>query len=74
MIYVVLEIQSDGNTASVLPWTFKDDYNGAQAKFHAVCSVAAISSVPIHTCMIVTDSGEVMEVKRFYHGGQGAEE
>jgi hypothetical protein len=69
MIYLVLEIQSDGNTASVLPWTFKDNLQGALAKFYTVCSAMAVSKVPIHSCMIITDSGELIKQEKFYHEG-----
>ena len=57
MLYIVIEIQSNGATCSTIPWSFTTE-QAAQAKYFAVCSAAVASSVPIHTVVIMTDSGE----------------
>lgn len=61
MIYIVLEIQSNGETASVIPWSYKDDYEGAMAKFHTILAAAAVSTVPIHSAVIIDDQGNVIK-------------
>lgn len=61
MIYIVLEIQSTGETASVIPWSFVNDFEGAMAKFHTILAAAAISSVPMHSAVIIDDQGHVVK-------------
>lgn len=68
MLYIVIEIQSNGTTCSTIPWAY-DTEQAAQAKYFAVCSAAVASSVPIHTVIIMTDRGELIRSERFYHAG-----
>lgn len=44
MVYYVLEIQSDGNTGSVIPFAYGNDKAEAESKFHAILSVAERSN------------------------------
>lgn len=60
--YVVCELQNGvigGNS-----WVFNDpaktdieNQNAAMAKYHSVLAVAALSSVPVHSCVIIRDDG-----------------
>lgn len=59
MAYVIIELQTDanGNTATP-PLVTKKDRNEALQTFLATASVAAVSSVPIHTVIVTTETGE----------------
>ncbi len=59
MAYVIIELQTDanGNTATP-PLVTKKDRNEALQAFLATASVAAVSNVPIHTVIVMTETGE----------------
>lgn len=62
--YVVIEMQNGiigGNT-----WTY-DDRADAEVKFYQVLSEVVKSPVEIHTVMLVTDEGFVIDNKCYKH-------
>ena len=67
MKYVVIEMQTyiDG-TFGNLSWMF-DDYNQAASKFHSVLTNAAISNLPVHTCVLLGNEGTVFDVRAYQH-------
>lgn len=66
MVYIVLEIQSDDIQAGTLVTSFTDK-NKAESKFHTVLSAAAISSVPIHSAVLLTDMGKTLKTETYKH-------
>ena len=68
MKYLVIEIQksSDG-TIAVPPIATFDTYFDAAARYHQILSVAAISEVPVHTALILTDVGQEIALDTFNH-------
>ena len=56
MATVVIEIQSDRETASVLTNSYTDR-NDAENKYHTILAYAAKSSVPVHSAVMLTDEG-----------------
>lgn len=72
MVYYVLEIQSDGNTGSVIPFAYGNDKAEAESKFHAILSVAAKSSVPYHSAFLMSDEG-FMNMERYKHVSEESE-
>ena len=67
MKYLVIEIQTfaDG-TVSNLTYSF-DTENEAVAKYHSILSVAAVSKVPMHACMLFTNNGISLRSESFSH-------
>lgn len=65
-MFVVLEIQTTESTMSATPWKF-DSLAEAKQKYHSVLAFAAVSSVPIHTAMIVSSYGQVVSAEYFEH-------
>lgn len=65
-MYIVLEIQSTGNTSSVLSFTFED---GAEAenKYHTILAYAAKSSVPIHSAVMLNEMGTYIKNEYYLH-------
>ena len=69
MLYIVIEIQSIGNSCTTLTWSFNNQ-DQAMAKFFSVLAAAAVSSVPIHSAVIITDRGDMVRSEHFYHAGE----
>lgn len=65
MKYIVLEIQS-GDTISTIVNDY-DNINQAESKYHQILTAAAISNVPKHSAMIITDEGFVQKVDCYIH-------
>lgn len=64
MKYTVVEIQNGIVGANV--WTY-DAQEQAEAKYHSVLSVAAVSSVAVHTAMLVTEEGFTVAYQCYKH-------
>ncbi len=64
-MYFVLEIQI-GSTGSILPFAF-DNLADAEAKYHAILSVAAKSAVPKHSAVLMAENGITMKQESYFH-------
>ena len=69
MKYIVLEIQklADGSVA-VPPISSHDTLNAARSAFFTVCAAAAVSDVPLHSAVMLTESGQTLGLESFDHG------
>ena len=65
MLYYVTEIQS-GATGAVIPFVF-DNLPEAEAKYHSLLSVAALSNVPKHGAMLFTEDSFVTNHEVYVH-------
>lgn len=68
MNYIVIEIQTyaDGTTGIL-----SDSYSeltAAWQKYYTVLAAAAVSSVTVHTALIMSNDGRPIESKCFKHG------
>ncbi len=66
-MYLVIELQKSGETLSNISFAYSD-YNQAVSKYHALLSVAAISSVECHAVSLLEDTGRVVHYEWFEHG------
>lgn len=65
--YFVTEIQTwDGGSVQNPTWAY-DNENSALAKYHSVLASAAVSSLPVHACMMFTDEGFYLRSECFKH-------
>lgn len=65
MKYVVIEIQTSAAGAiSVLTFTH-DTLPEAQSKYHSVLSYAAVSDLPIHSCVLLRSDGATLASEYF---------
>lgn len=64
MKYTVIEMQNGVVGANV--WTF-DEINQAEAKYHAVLSVAAVSAVKTHAAAILNETGFLVRSQCYTH-------
>ena len=67
MKFLVIEIQTNANGAvSYLVDTF-DSQALAEQKYFLVLSAAAVSSIPIHTAVLLTNTGATLEKRVYTH-------
>lgn len=60
MKYIVIELQtnSDG-TVGNLVYAF-DDIQSAESKYHAVLATAALTTLPMHACVLLQSDGKML--------------
>ena len=66
MKYLVIEIQkfSDG-TVAVPPIATYDSYFEALSRYHTLLAAAAISDVPVHTCVLLNEVGQELRMDSY---------
>lgn len=69
MKYIVVEIQTDaeGNVATIT--TQHDALNAAQSAYYGILAAAAISAVPVHSAVLMTNEGISILFNCFDHTG-----
>lgn len=75
MKYVVIEIQkfSDG-TIAVPPVNTYDSFFDAASRYHTILAAAAVSEVPVHSAVMLTETGQQIRLDTFNHtDGEPAE-
>lgn len=71
-MYIVMEIQNSGSVATLIDQYA--DKNQAESKFHTVLSAAAVSAVPVHSAVLMTDDGIWLRSECYKHPAPAAEE
>ena len=66
MVYIVMEVQSDNTTAATIINSYADR-NEAESKFHQILGAAAISNVPTHSAVLLTDTGKTLKSEKYEH-------
>ena len=65
-MYIVIEMQTTTGSTAVISTAYSD-INIAQQAFYSTCSFAVVSSVPVHTVMLVSETGRVIKCECFSH-------
>lgn len=63
---IIIEIQYNGETAVSLK-TDEPDESKAEQKYHQTLSYAAVSNVPHHTVVLLTDYGDTKKKETYHH-------
>ena len=68
-MFIVLEIQTaaDGSV-TVLEPLVRAARAEAESGYHSILSYAALSAVPMHAAVLMTNEGAVLERKAYVHG------
>ena len=68
MKYIVIEIQkaADGSIA-IPPVGTYDTFFAAAAAYHTILAAAAVSAVPVHSAVMLTDTGTQVRMDTFDH-------
>lgn len=48
--------------------------NEAESKFHQILGTAAISNVPIHSAVLITDTGKMLKNESYEHEAEATNE
>lgn len=65
----VIEIQKSGDTATPLVQLFENDAQ-AKSRYHELLSIAAVSDVPEHSVILVSEEGNYMFHEKYVHEGE----
>lgn len=66
MKYIVIEIQKfENGTIAVPPIATFDSYFDAVSRYHTIMATAAISDVPVHSAVILTDTGQEIKMDSY---------
>ena len=65
----VIEIQKDGDSVSNITELFSD-LAQAKSRYHELLSIAAVSNVPEHSVILVSEEGNYMFHEKYEHGGK----
>lgn len=66
-MYIVIEIQTNAdNTIGNFVWAYADE-NHAFQKYHSVLAAAAVSSLPVHSCVILRNDGIQIAGQAYKH-------
>ena len=71
-MYIIMEIQNNGSVSTLVDQF--EDKNQAEAKFHTVLAAAAVSDVPVHSAVLMTDDGIWLRSECYKHPAPAAEE
>lgn len=66
--YVVMEIQTNSNgTVGTLINSYTNQ-NEAESKYHQILASASVSSLPVHSAVMVQNDGLLLKSDRYFHG------
>ena len=65
----VIEIQKSGSAATPLVQLYEDDAQ-AKSRYHELLSIAAVSDVPEHSVILVSEEGNYMFHEKYIHEGE----
>lgn len=72
-MYILQEIQTtNGNTALVPAQTF-DNKQSAESAYHTALAAAAVSSVAVHTVVLMDEHGNTVKREFYEHGAEAGE-
>lgn len=67
MKYIVIEIQTNADSSVGTLISAYDERNAAEQKYHLVLSSAAVSQLPYHAAVMLTNEGQMVDHKSYYH-------
>ena len=66
-MYIIQEIQTNGNNTALLPAITKTDKNEMESTVHSILASAAISTVQVHAVVVYDEHGNQVEHKYYEH-------
>ena len=66
-MYILFEIQTNGNVSAVLPAQTFANINDAESAAHFALASAAISSVETHAVLLVDETGNTVRLECYHH-------
>lgn len=66
-MFIVIEIQKNQNGQVATLVNSYEDRNTAEQKYHMILSAAAVSSVPVHTAVMLMEDGYEIKSESYTH-------
>lgn len=66
-MYILLEIQTENGATALLPALTYIDSNEAESAYHSKLANAAISSVDVHTVLLLDEHGNTIKREFYEH-------
>lgn len=66
-MYIVIELQTTNGVTAVVPPTAYADLSTAYQKYYTILAAAAVSSVSVHSAVILNERGELVRTESFEH-------
>ena len=70
MKYIVIEIQTNSDDSVSTLVSSYEERNAAEQKYHLILSAAAVSQLPYHAAVMLTNEGQMVDHKSYYHQPQ----
>ena len=64
---ILFEIQTDNGSTAILPAATYTDRNAADSAYHTKLASAAISSVDVHTVLMIDEHGNTLRREYYEH-------
>lgn len=68
-MYLIIEIQKSNDNKLAQIVTVHATRDEAEQKYHTVLAYAAVSSVNVHSAVMLDDTGRWIKGETYYHGG-----
>lgn len=68
---IVMEIQKSTNVSTIV--TAHETRSEAEQKYHTVLAYAAVSNIPVHSAVMISDNGDFIKTESFEHPVQNGE-
>ena len=65
-MYLVIELQTDDGKMANLAYSYETQ-NEAESKFHSILAAAAVSSIEVHTAVVIDEQGCVLANGSYTH-------
>lgn len=66
-MYIVIEIQTSGDSVATIVNKYADRAE-AEARYHGILAAAAVSAVPVHAAVMLTNAGTMVKSDYYRHG------
>lgn len=67
-MYIIIEIQKSNNgTVTIVPPASYSDWKTAEQAYHTALSYAAVSSVDVHSVVMLSDTGDRIKGETYFH-------
>lgn len=73
-MFIIIELQTNANGSVGNIVTSTANRQEAESQYHAKLSAAAISALPIHAVVMLTNEGVLLKKEVYYHGSTPSEE
>lgn len=70
---IIIEIQHSNDGSTAVLYEVQTDHNTAEQTYHTKLAYAAVSSVNVHSVVMLDDYGGRVKGETYYHGEAGEE-